>query len=364
MNWTEKYRPRRLKDYMDSLGIYDPIIRWVRDWSGEHTERRFAILHGKPGTGKTTIVEAIANDLDCEIYITNASDDRNRDDIIAAWQVSTTRSMLGNKRLIVLDEADHISNNKVGRGKSAQSIVLEMINNSKYPVILVCNDLYALDRSIRSAKPFRFRFDYPRRSEKIELARRVNSSEGLKLTPPEIENIVDSSRTFRSLLYNLQKASLGVFTFEPDVVDQDIFEEFFHILVGESPEDTNFKPDELMKWMVEYVPNESDKMILVNNILGRISGERYTTDMHEYAWKFSNHLLRMCRGNVDTKNRTVNGMKVKLPFDSMISARKIKKEIEDAKPKVKAEKTKKVKSRSKTTSKPKVEENKGLSQFF
>jgi len=367
MNWTEKYRPNTIKDYVDTLGIYDPIINWVKEWRRDREEGRFAILHGKPGTGKTTIVDAIARDLGYEIYITNASDDRNRDDIINAWQVSMMKGMVKSKRLIVLDEADHVSNQKIGKGKSAQEYILDMTRKSFHPVILICNDLYSLDKTIRGANSFRFKFNYPRKSEKIALVSKVIRYEKLDISPHEVDIIVDSSKTFRSLLYNLQKASMGVFAFDPDVVDEDIFEEFMHILQGKAPENSNFTPDELMKWMVEYLPYESSKMISVNNIMGRISEERYTTDMHEHAWKFSNLLLRSCRATVDMNNRTINGMKIKLPFDSMITARKIKKELLLLNPdrKEKIEKTKKAKSRSKSKiKKPEVKDNKGLTQFF
>ena len=364
MNWTEKYRPDTLSKYVDSLGIYDPIIRWVKEWDRDMEERRFAILHGKPGTGKTTMVSAIANDLDYELFITNASDDRNREDIVTAWRVSMTKGMVKSKRLIVLDESDHISNKHVGRGKSAQDYILEMTKKSFHPVILVCNNLYALDKSIRKAKPFTFRFDYPRKNNKMELIQRVRRAEKLDLSPHEINTIVDVSKTFRSILYNLQKASMGIFVFDHDVSDEDLFEEFMHIMMGQIPEGTTFTPDELMKWIVEFAPNEAIKTMKVNNIMGRISGERYTTDMHDYAWKYSNHILRLCRAEVDFNKRIVNGRKVMLPFESMKIARDIKKEIESNKPKEpKVEKTKKVKSRTKAKKKPEIKKGMGLSQF-
>ena len=364
MNWTEKYRPDTLSKYEDSLGTYDPIIRWIKSWNRDLTERRFAILHGKPGTGKTTITSVIANDLDYELFITNASDDRNREDIVTAWRVSMTKGMIKGKRLIVLDEADHISNKHVGKGKSAQDHILEMVKRSFNPVILVCNNLYALDKSIRKAKPFTFRFDYPRKNNKTSLANKVKRAEKLDLSQHEIDMIVDVSMTYRSLLYNLQKASMGIFVFDPDVTDEDMFDEFMHILMGRAPEGTSFTPDELMKWIVEFAPNEAVKTMAVNNILGRISGERSTTDMHEYAWKYSNRLLRLCRAEVDFDKRMVNGRKVMLPFESMKIARDIKKEIMSNKPKeLKVEKTRKAKSRTKVEKKPEVKKGIGLDQF-
>ena len=327
MNWVEKYRPTSLKGFVDVYGRYHPIIRWIESWKRTDGERRFAILHGKPGTGKTTIVDAIANDLGFELYITNASDDRKKDDIVDAREASMTRSLIKSKRLIVLDEADYISTQKRGRGKSAQDLVLGMIKTSYYPVILICNDIYGLSRDIRGAKPFRFRFDYPLKNEKLEVAKRIRSGEKLDLSSHELDSITEVSLTYRSLIYNLQKASIGVFVFDTDVADEGLFEEFIHIMQGKSPENSNFDPKELMRWIVEYAPQEFGKISTVDNILGRLTGERTTTDMHEYAWKYSNKILRMCRGRVDDRKGLVNGKKVTLPFESMKISGKIMKEM-------------------------------------
>lgn len=364
MNWVEKYRPKTLKGFVDVYGKYISIVDWLKSWKRADEERRFAILHGKPGTGKTTIVEAIANDMGYDLYMTNASDERKKDSIVRVREASMTRSLVKNKRLIVLDEADHISNQRRGRGKSAQDLVLRTTEVSLYPVILICNDLYGLSREIRMAKPFRFKFDYPSDREKLEVAMNIRSKEGIELSPHELGHIVEVSKTYRSLIYNLQKASMGIFTFDPDVVDEGLFEEFIHIMQGRAPKKSNFDPVELMKWMVEYAPNEFNKIFTVNKILGRLTGERTTTDMHEYAWKYSNLLLRMCRGKVDERKGLVNGKRVTLPLDSMKSARKIKKEIMDAVEKPKGgPRTKK--SRVKKQKEVSVEytTNGGLNQF-
>jgi DNA polymerase III delta prime subunit len=334
MNWTEKHRPTDLDGFVDVYGRYRPFVEWVRDWRPGVTERRFAVLYGKPGSGKTSLVVAVASSLGMELHTTNASDERRTGDVQGIWETALARGMSDGRRLIFLDEADHISRQKGRSGGNAQSAVLAMIDASMHPVVMAVNDLYGLDREVRARKPFTLRFDYPDRTEKTVLADRIISREDLAVSVPEREAIVEASLTYRSLIHNLQKASMGIYAFEEDVREEDLFGEFLAVVSGNAPPSsetprTLFTPDEMIRWMVEYVPTEFGKIYKAGHILGRIRGERSTGDMFSHAWKYSSALLGLCRARtVDVRARTVDGRRLALPMAGDVASRKVKRTVQ------------------------------------
>ncbi|HMK16343.1 MAG TPA: AAA family ATPase, partial [Methanomicrobiales archaeon] len=73
MDWAEKYRPRRLPDLVGNPAVLRAMADWARSWNPGNKP---LILHGKPGTGKTSAAHALARDLGWEILELNASDQR------------------------------------------------------------------------------------------------------------------------------------------------------------------------------------------------------------------------------------------------------------------------------------------------
>jgi replication factor C large subunit len=119
-DWTEKYRPKTLRDIIGNDRSISILRAWAERWNqGKIPEKRAAILSGKPGIGKTSSALALASDLGWTVLELNASDARNETSI---RQVATagainetfddaggfTPSRKGGRKLIILDEADNL----------------------------------------------------------------------------------------------------------------------------------------------------------------------------------------------------------------------------------------------------------------
>ena len=144
MNWTEKYRPKSLKDVIGNKKAKDELLKWAKEWEEGRPTKKAVILYGKPGVGKTTSAYAIANDFNWEIVEMNASDERNREIIrrIALSGAINETLTGGKKRLIILDEADNLYE-KAGDYGGKRAIV-ETIRVTKQPIVLIANDYYEL----------------------------------------------------------------------------------------------------------------------------------------------------------------------------------------------------------------------------
>ena len=77
-NWTEKYRPKYFSDIKGQEIAVGKIRDFVKNFS---KSKKAIILHGPPGTGKTSLAHVAAIESDSEIFELNASDLRNKENL-------------------------------------------------------------------------------------------------------------------------------------------------------------------------------------------------------------------------------------------------------------------------------------------
>jgi len=140
MNWTEKYRPKRFEEIKGQKLAIEKIKNFIADFNLKKPKTKKAIaLHGPPGTGKTSMVHALATEINSEIFELNASDLRNKEKLREILKPAIQQqSLKKNWKIILLDEVDGIS--ATDRGGITELITL--IELSPYPVILTANDIW------------------------------------------------------------------------------------------------------------------------------------------------------------------------------------------------------------------------------
>jgi replication factor C large subunit len=188
MDWTEKYRPRTLQDLVGNAPAVRQIYEWARSWTRGSPP---LILYGKPGVGKTSSAHALAHDMGWEIVELNASDQRTKAalDRIAGTS-SATASLLGAERkLILLDEADNLHGTADRGGARA---IIDIIKNSRQPIVLIANDLYGIAREVKAlGEPVQFRAVQARSI--VPRLREICQSEGLSCSEDALLEIAGSA---------------------------------------------------------------------------------------------------------------------------------------------------------------------------
>ncbi|MCD6263420.1 AAA family ATPase, partial [Candidatus Bathyarchaeota archaeon] len=133
---SERFRPRTLREVVDNREALRRFLAWLRSWRGGPPRRRSAFLYGPPGVGKTSAVEAVANDLGFDLIEVNASDYRTakRIETILGRASSQIRTLFGRRRMILFDEVEGLSGQEDRGGVRA---ILSLIRGTASPIVLV-----------------------------------------------------------------------------------------------------------------------------------------------------------------------------------------------------------------------------------
>ena len=131
--WTKKYLPKNIPEIIGQKVQIQKIKTNL-------APKRPMILYGPIGTGKTSIVYALAKERNLEVLEINASDVRNKGAINKIVGSSIQQQSLFHKgKIILIDDVDALSGTK-DRGCIQE--LTKLLPKSKFPMILTCIDPY------------------------------------------------------------------------------------------------------------------------------------------------------------------------------------------------------------------------------
>ena len=127
--WTERYRSQTLDQYIGNDELKTTISSWIQKNDIPHL-----LLHGKAGTGKTTLAKLITSNINCDMMYINASDENGIDTIRDKVKSFASTSTFQPLKVVILDESDYLTIN-------AQASLRNIIEtfSAKTRFILTCN---------------------------------------------------------------------------------------------------------------------------------------------------------------------------------------------------------------------------------
>ncbi|RJS88353.1 replication factor C large subunit [Candidatus Bathyarchaeota archaeon] len=270
--WSERFRPRTLREVVDNREALRRFLAWVRSWRGGPPRRRSAFLYGPPGVGKTSAVEAVANDLGFDLIEVNASDYRTakRIETILGRASSQIRTLFGRRRMILFDEVEGLSGQEDRGGVGA---ILSLIRGTASPIVLVATgspEMWEdrLSPLMRVSELIEFR-PIPFQ-DVVERLREICREVGVEAEEEALELIAERSNgDLRSAVNDLEAVARGRGTLTWEDVywlgDRDRKGEISEVLRGifssksfdearEVLRESPIRYEELLEWIYENLP--------------------------------------------------------------------------------------------------------------
>jgi replication factor C small subunit len=179
--WVEKYRPQTLKDYIGNDLLKEKVQSYL-----DNTDVPHLLLYGKAGTGKTTLAKIIAQTIECDMMVINASDENNVETV--RNKVKNFASGAGFKgfKIIILDEFDYMTPN-------AQAILRNLMETfSRHTrFILTCNYHEKIIEPILS-RCQTFAVNPPSKKEVAVHVTEILNKEGIRFDIKDVADIISS----------------------------------------------------------------------------------------------------------------------------------------------------------------------------
>ncbi len=261
--WTERYRPRKFSEICGQDDAVCKVENFIKDF--KRNKKKALILHGPPGTGKTTLAHVAARETNSEIFELNASDFRDKNRLKEILKPALEQQSLADTgKIILVDEVDGIS--AVDRGGLQE--LLTLIETSPYPIILTANDIW--DK----------RFNVLRRVSEMVQVKEVDyhTIKDVMISILRKENLfinnnlltsvaVRAKGDLRAAINDIQSLSRmrdpSILTLDERNKEVDIFSALKMILKGKPTRETigifdsvKMNLDEIMLWMEENISAE------------------------------------------------------------------------------------------------------------
>lgn len=217
--WVEKYRPRSFKEVVNQEEAKYALASWIcarfrapeqfcRTWAKSKdkqiSEAKAVLLAGPPGVGKTTLVHALANEINYELIELNASDVRTSERIKEVIGKGLREgSLFGYAgRLVLFDEVDGLNPKEDLGGLDS---IVDLIEAARVPIVMTANNPW--DQRLRPLRDISLVVNLRRLNEEdvVEVLRRICNAERIKCEEDALRALARASEgDLRATINDLQ----------------------------------------------------------------------------------------------------------------------------------------------------------------
>ena len=289
MQLSEKYRAKR---YEDIIG-QESAIEQIKEFLEQFPKKKALILYGPAGTGKTSLVHASAKENNLEILELNSSDLRNKSSLEKTLAPATAQSSLFKKgKILLMDEVDGVT----GTDRGGISELLSLIQTTKFPIIMTCNDVWQSKLSPVRAKSKLVEMKMLNIGTIVSLLARICEKENIDKEPQFLKQIaIRSQGDLRAAINDLEsyaKNDLEIDTEEKRDVEESIFNILRRLFKERQDfknlfDNTSMSLDEILLWIEENIPKEyrNEELVKAYHALGNADIFRGRIYKNQF-WRF------------------------------------------------------------------------------
>ncbi len=264
---TLKYTP---KTSQDIIGQEDNIAKLKHFITNYKTIKKNAVfVYGPLGTGKTSAIHALAQELNYDLLELNSSDARNKDAMNSFLKSSLgQQSLFMRPKIILIDEVDNFSGRK---DRGGLALLAKSLEKSSFPVIVTANDPFESKFKALRKVSLMVEFEKVSHAEIFLHLQMICQKEGIEAEEKALKSIArQCDGDVRAALIDLTTlAAAGTVTYDElkHLSDRKRTETIFHALniifkatsseVAKTAfQTTDLKADEVLLWLDENVPKE------------------------------------------------------------------------------------------------------------
>ncbi|MFX0122746.1 MAG: AAA family ATPase [Candidatus Hodarchaeota archaeon] len=224
--WVTKHAPTRRSEVVGNQESVNSIIAYLNRFRNPRLRtkliKKAILLYGPPGIGKTSSVLAIANGLNFDVVVVNASDNRNKKSLQSVRNASLFSSLKENLdskvigQILLIDEVDGLSGT-VDRGGLRE--IVDIINSTRIPLILTANDISPQKfKTLKKYCELR-EFKSPTSDDILKILRRIAEAESILVSDEILLRLIEMSQNdIRGSINSFQILAAG----KKEIIKEDL----------------------------------------------------------------------------------------------------------------------------------------------
>ncbi|MBS3083277.1 replication factor C large subunit [Candidatus Pacearchaeota archaeon] len=289
-SFAEKYRPTVLRDLIGQESAVLELQKFLK----EFPKKKGIILHGPSGTGKTTLVHAIAKEHNLDIFELNSSDLRNRlklEEILKPASLQQSLFKIG--KILLMDEVDGVTGTDIG----GVAELIRIIDKTAHPIIMTGNDIWDSKFSDLRPKCKLIEMKPLFIDDIVKVLESIVKKEGHKENIHYLKQIaIKSQGDIRAALNDLQTYVLTDQTNVDFLEERSKKDSIFNILKKLFQErsdsldlfdNTKMSLDEILLWIEENIPREYKGKALARAYLALAKADIFRGRIYrQQFWRF------------------------------------------------------------------------------
>jgi len=186
-----------VSDFVGNFSKVNILANWLNEFFHEKTEatKRYAIITGNSGNGKSLLPKLLAEDFDTELFVISPIDIAGENDLYNVIKSINLQSFTHKQKIILIDDINEFS-------QKNRTKLCEL--NSIYPIIYTCETIVKLDNEFTNGALL-IKIKKPVTSKLIEHLKKKSKEMNIDVSDLVLQEIGQESKSVRS-------AELSLFT--------------------------------------------------------------------------------------------------------------------------------------------------------